>query len=288
MLAIAYWNLGKQATIQHVADLVHDVTSSRTLSGPSGEIVLGLTETGNITVSALQAKLGTDFTVEADPYKIFICVHRLKSGQLVSDFNEEKAWPFLLLRGTGQTLDAHCLWFVHRPSKFGCFNPTANSSIDASKLRERVELRENQHATNKTVLIGDFNADPYSESMVAPGALNAVMCRNMALRRKFRKQGTGGFQKKIPMFYNAMWGALGDQTNIQQPGSYYNGGDLSDTAIWHALDQVLIRPSLIHVLYPDTPKFLTNIGSTSLLSPRANAVDTRISDHLPVLVTLKI
>ncbi|MEY9828929.1 hypothetical protein ABIA25_000744 [Sinorhizobium fredii] len=288
MLAIAYWNLGKRAVVQHVVDLIHEVTSSRTLSGPNGDIVLGLTETAKINVPTLERALGTDFTVTASAYKKFICVHRLKSGQLVSAFEEEKAWPFLLRRGAGQTLETHCLWFVHRPSKLGHFNSTSNSTLDAANLRQRVEFRESEYATDKSVLIGDFNADPYSESMVAAEALNSVMCRNIAIRMKYRTKGNGRYKKIIPMFYNAMWSALGDQTDTQQPGSYYNGGDLSDSAIWHALDQVLIRPSLIPVLNTGTPKFLTRIGSTSLLSPQANAVDTSISDHLPVLVTLKI
>lgn len=288
MLAIGYWNLGKRATVKHVTDLVHEVTSSRMLSGPNGDIILGLSETGKITAPILQSALGTDFIVKTSDYKKFICVQRLRSGQLVSTFEEEKAWPFLLHRGTGQTLETHLLWFVHRPSKLGHINSTSYSAVDAANLRQQVESWELQYSTNKSVLIGDFNADPYSESMVAADALNSVMCRNIALRMRSRQKGSGRSKKIIPMFYNAMWSALGDQTDTQQPGSYYNGGDLSDSAIWHALDQVLIRPSLIPVLDTGTPKFLTRIGSTSLLSPKANAVDTSISDHLPVLVTLKI
>lgn len=288
MIAIAYWNLGKRALVHHVVDLINDVTSSPTLSGSHGEIILGLTETRTVTISALTAALGPAFTVSASPYKKFICIFRLKTGRLTSEFEEEHAWPLALQRGRGKALQAYHLWFVHRSSPFGKFNPGAYSVLDAAKLRERVELREVEHVTDNSLLIGDFNNDPYSEAMVAGQALNAVMCRDIAERMRYRTVGRGRFRKKIPLFYNAMWGGLGDQTDTEQPGSFYNGGDVSDSAIWHALDQVLVRPSVIPHLKKGTPKFITKIGSTRLLLPSTNAVDISVSDHLPVLVSLKI
>ncbi|MBB3139135.1 hypothetical protein FHS26_006921 [Rhizobium pisi] len=288
MLAIAYWNLGKRAQVQHVVDLTFELTESPSLSGPHGEAIIGLSETGRISVQSLRAALGTAFSVYASDYKSFICISKLASGQLTSEFEEEHAWPFLLHRGAGQTLETHCLWFVHRPSPFGKFNPRTYSTLDAAKLRQRVEVREAEQAIAKSILIGDFNSDPYCDSMVAAGALNSAMCRNIASHMRFRTEGKGRYQKKIPMFYNAMWANLGDQTSTAQPGSFFNDGDISDSTIWHALDQVLIRPSLIPTLPTGTPKYLTNIRATNLLKPQSNGIDTTISDHLPVVVTMKI
>ncbi|MNY53860.1 hypothetical protein D3C86_1896580 [compost metagenome] len=116
--------------------------------------------------------------------------------------------------------------------------------------------------------------------MTGLDGLNAVMCRFLA--RKAPRQ-RGGLKRQY--FYNPMWGLLGDQTPQNQPASYYMSSDTG--ALWHALDQVLIRPEIISELQ-DSPRVVTEIADESLLSSRSRQVKKAISDHLPISIRLAI
>jgi len=60
---------------------------------------------------------------------------------------------------------------------------------------------------SRTFLAGDFNMDPYDDGMLGAGALHGMMTRRTALLGS--RIVDGG---RYHMFYNPMWGFMGDRT----------------------------------------------------------------------------
>lgn len=130
----------------------------------------------------------------------------------------------------------------------------------------------------KTIVVGDFNMNPFEEAMIAGSAFNSVMCRQIAKKKERKIQG-----RNYPYFYNPSWNFFGD---FQQPaGTYYYSSSEHVNYKWNVFDQVLIRPELIDYFELESFQIVRHDGKNSLLS-KEGIPDSKISDHLPVLFTL--
>ena len=178
------------------------------------------------------------------------------------------------------------LGFVHLSSPFGKWNSDTHMLDEGRRLSEQIGEFEVCRKTPDSLLIGDFNMDPYSPATINGKGLNAAMCRAIASRGT-RKFGSPPFDRDYRYFYNPMWRLLGDCSASSQPGSFYRSGDSTGAVFWHCLDQVLVRPGLIACLVQDTPRLVIHSGKSDLLTSR-RVVDKKISDHLPVLVSLDL
>src|SRR5215211_5035003 len=94
----------------------------------------------------------------------------------------------------------------------------------------------------RTVLVGDFNMNPFDLGMVGAQALNAVMTRDLA-----RREGRTVAGRPYRYFYNPMWGCYGDRTP-GPAGTYYYSAPGPRGYYWHLFDQVLLRPTLMESL----------------------------------------
>lgn len=152
----------------------------------------------------------------------------------------------------------------------------ADQRLIAEETRKFVEGVEEANETERTVVIGDFNMDPFTPAMVDIGGLNAVMCRRRAARG-FRTR------KRVSrrMFYNPMWNLLGDFE--APPGSYYWRNTQAEGYFWHMLDQVLVRPVFAERI--SRLRVITHAGTTPLTS--ASGLPS-VSDHLPIFVELEL
>lgn len=155
---------------------------------------------------------------------------------------------------------------------------SSDQRLIANETHELVERFEDACQTEHTVVIGDFNMDPFTPAMVDIGGLNAVMCRRRAGRvvRTTRRVSRR-------MFYNPMWNLLGDVE--APPGSYYWQKTQAEGYFWHMLDQVLVRPIFAERI--SRLQIITRTGTTALTS--ASGLPLRgVSDHLPIFVELDL
>ncbi len=134
---------------------------------------------------------------------------------------------------------------------------------------------ESQRKHRQTVVVGDFNMDPYHKGMVASHAFHAVMDQKIAKRESRAVQGVEHF-----FFYNPMWSRLGDHSP-GPPGTYYNAKASPECHFWHAWDQVLVRPGLLDNFNVSNLSVITRIARESLLNKRGLPA-SRFSDHLPI------
>ncbi|ASF38877.1 hypothetical protein CEH05_07020 [Halobacillus halophilus] len=98
--------------------------------------------------------------------------------------------------------------FVHFPSKLHMddFDHGEESRI----FKKEVEDVEGQCKSNKTVLVGDFNMNPFEQGMMAASAINSYPTKYEAskVQRKVKS-------RSYNMFYNPMWNFLGIQVSLR-------------------------------------------------------------------------
>jgi hypothetical protein len=162
------------------------------------------------------------------------------------------------------------LCFVHLPSKLFM---SEDDQMDESRLfKMEVEATKKECNVSDTIIMGDFNMNPFERGMAAASGIHSIPCRLTAQRGSREVKG-----RSFSMFYNPMWNLLGDSDD--KPGSYYFAGAIHLNYFWHLLDQVIIRPSLIPHFRTDSLTIIDVIGTNKLVDDHHRP---KISDHLPI------
>jgi hypothetical protein len=167
---------------------------------------------------------------------------------------------------------------AHLPSKL--HRNQNDQTAHMVNMREDIERVECAIGHDRTIIIGDLNANPFEPSVYSAFGLHATSTKSIA--------STGGRSIKNirhKFFYNPMWGRLGDESP-GPPGTHYSNYGEHDKIFWHTFDQLLIRPSLLKYYTSENLTILTEIGEHRLLSTRGKLEP--ISDHLPILFHLPI
>ena len=167
---------------------------------------------------------------------------------------------------------------VHLPSKLHWSGES--QAFECAELASRIAAEEDHVGHRRTVLVGDFNMNPFEAGMVAAGGLNSVMSRRIASRLTRTVQG-----RDYRFFYNPMWGCLGDAGG-ETAGSYFYDSAEHVNYFWNVFDQVLIRPELAQGFDPSQLKIVTSAGARSLVRADGRPDHVTCSDHLPVVFEL--
>ena len=164
---------------------------------------------------------------------------------------------------------------LHLPSKLHLSED--DQLLRAANLREVIERVEVEVGHSNTLVLGDFNMNPFDKGMVSAHGLNSVPAASTAGKGTRTIDG-----RAYGFFYNPSWNLLGDRN--RPPGTYYHRSPSVLSHYWNTLDQVLLRPAIATRLLPNSLRTLTSAGPTSL----TNADDTpAASDHLPIAFTIE-
>lgn len=155
----------------------------------------------------------------------------------------------------------------------------------ANEALKIIEEIETGHGIEKTILIGDFNMNPYEQGMTDFFGIHSTMCRNTALKMMKKLGG----EKKRHLF-NPSWQAyasVGD--SVKPAGTLYYDGDpyASRTDYWNLLDQVVISPTLVSNSKEFSIITGINKGQYNLLKDLKPDSD-KFSDHLPILYKIEL
>lgn len=172
------------------------------------------------------------------------------------------------------------LGVAHVPSKLRFSDQS--QVLECVKLAQMIQRAEQKEGHYRTVLVGDFNMNPFEAGVVGTGALNATMTRSRARMGARKVQG-----ESYDFFYDPMWGHFGDRDD-RPAGTYYYPHSEHVVYFWNMFDQVMVRPSLIERLDIDRIRIVDRIGSVSLLSKDGTPDQTVASDHLPLTFTLRL
>jgi hypothetical protein len=169
---------------------------------------------------------------------------------------------------------------VHFPSKLRW--KEESQILECTRLANEIQDAEKKAGHQRTVLVGDFNMNPFETGVVSAGGVHAVMDRRTARR------GTRVVQdREYPLFYNPMWGLFGDGTR-GPAGTYHYSDSQHKVYFWNMFDQVLIRPALLGRFRLDDLEVIRHTGEQSLLTKAGLPNRSAGSDHLPILFGLSL
>jgi hypothetical protein len=270
MTTFLFWNLNKKRIERLVANLaeLHEVD------------VLILTECeipAHVMLEALNAGASPMFHLTDSQRQEIVIYTRFSSEFLQKKFDSPRLTVRRLrLPGADEIL----LAAVHSPSKVNWRD--ASQSAECYELSSNIRRIEDEVGHRRTVLVGDFNMNPFEDGMVAANGLNAVMARMVAARETRTVQA-----RQYPFFYNPMWGHFGDVTGSPS-GTFYYGTSEHVAYFWNMFDQVLIRPGLLSIFRNEGLKILSNSGEISFLTVKGLPNISVASDHLPILFQLDL
>lgn len=103
------------------------------------------------------------------------------------------------------------------------------------RLQRDLEIVEADQKHNKSILIGDFNLEPFDRGFVSSEGLHAVSSLRLA-QREIRKVA----YESRRILYNPMWSHLGDRPS-EPAGTYFHPSGVIGFG-WRMFDQVLFCP----------------------------------------------
>lgn len=172
------------------------------------------------------------------------------------------------------------LGLVHFPSKV---NWTSQSqAVECGELVRQIESLENNRKHKRTILLGDFNMNPFEDGMISSGYFHATMDLEIAKSQKRVVQG-----KEYDYFYNPMWGFYGDLGKGQVSGTHYYNSSEHLNYKWNIYDQVLVRPQLLDEFALDELEIITESKESVYLTNKKQ-LNKKFSDHLPIKLTLNL
>lgn len=173
---------------------------------------------------------------------------------------------------------------VHMYSKTWVEREQDNFNRD---LLKKVDEFEQLTGHKNTLIVGDFNYNPFDASMIDPFMFSAVSSRKLVTDLKERKVGSN--VKRL--FYNPMWNKLGDY-DVKRgevfPGTYFRNKANSEEFHWNCLDGVLLSEGLVYKIDLDTLEIITESLSFDRLKDRTSYNLEWMSDHFPVVFTLNL
>ena len=167
---------------------------------------------------------------------------------------------------------------VHLAS--GLHQSIEDRNILAKRLRRDLDTTEEDANHDRTVIVGDFNLNPYDDSIVSSDALHAISSFSEAKRGSRTVQG-----ESSKFFYNPMWSLLGDRSK-GPPGTYFWKQSSPTGFGWQMIDQVIFRPSVLESFRDFEVDILTTAGDNSLLGKNGRPKRST-SDHLPLFFEFK-
>ncbi|PWK28571.1 Endonuclease/Exonuclease/phosphatase family protein [Arcicella aurantiaca] len=166
---------------------------------------------------------------------------------------------------------------VHLPDNRNNKSESINSY--AGEVARAIKAIEEEKKLYKTIVVGDFNLNPYDKGMVDACSFHAIM--DSEIVKKGLRVVSG---KEYRYFYNPMWSLHGDIGNNVAGSYFYKNAELVNYH-WNVFDQVLLGPSLIDNFDKNSLKFIDSDGVKTLLKKGA-LPNKKYSDHLPLMFTL--
>jgi exonuclease III len=181
---------------------------------------------------------------------------------------------------------SYLLFGLHFPSKIYCSN--TKQEYLARKMKTYIERMEKEVKHQNTIIVGDFNMNPFEKAMLLPDAFNASMSIN------FTNKSKKVYDINESAFYNPTWVLTGDfhsRTNERKvPGTLYYDDMDEQATYWQLYDQVIFRPGMESKFISSSLEILEGFKNTdkSFLNEKSEPNTENFSDHLPIKFTFNL
>ena len=156
-------------------------------------------------------------------------------------------------------------------------------ALECVNLARDIEIVEEDSGIFETLIIGDFNMNPYESGLVAANGLHALPDLNHISKNPSGRKIDGVNYK---YFYNPMWNFFGDSEKPFGTHYYREPGHVSRE--WNIYDQVIYRAGLSKFVMNDGVKIIHQINTENLITALNRPDRDSYSDHLPILIKLTI
>jgi hypothetical protein len=271
---IAFWNVNKKLLSSEIADLAIDNDIDVLILAECSEATSAILHELNLKALTggyyfYEVTTISDKTAKRLPLKFITKIPQSQIRPVQDSPANYYSVKEVALVGTNILICG-----VHLPSKL--HKREYKLAQFAREICPEILNIEKLNNNKNTIVIGDFNMNPFDEGIAEDDAFFAVSSRIIALRQYRRG--------KENIFYNPTWNLYGDYP--APPGTYYKPGGYRNL-FWHSLDQVLLRPPLIENYVEGSLKILTKIGPKNLLTNYGFPNSTKYSDHLPIIFSIK-
>jgi len=173
------------------------------------------------------------------------------------------------------------LFPVHFPSKVNWSdNSLALECVNLSRDIEDVEIETKE---GNTIVMGDFNMNPFENGFVAANGLHALQDLEHVAGKPSGRIIDG---VNYRYFYNPMWNFFGDHKKPLGTHYYRESGHVSQE--WNIYDQVIYRPSLGQHIQEDSVEILHSVNGEDLINALNRPDKANYSDHLPIVLKINI
>ncbi|MBK9284037.1 MAG: endonuclease/exonuclease/phosphatase family protein [Sphingobacteriaceae bacterium] len=157
-----------------------------------------------------------------------------------------------------------------------------SQALECVNLSQDISKIESLTKCNNTLLIGDFNMNPFDFGMVSSNGLNAISSLEYVTDNPIGRKVDGSHYRFL---YNPMWNFFGDQSKPMATYYYRSSGHVSHE--YHILDQIILSGTMKQYLTSNCVQIVTKIGGINLAAiyDRPNEI---YSDHFPIKIKLKI
>ena len=259
-MKILFWNLNRKSNEKWVSDIIleNDV-----------DIAI-FAEYQNTSFNTVISNL-------KDEYKHHIGYNYCKKITLVC----KKQIGVVTKREQGRYILYTCFVNQHYYNIIGIHLPSPPHSDSSSRklvIRDIIHYineLENEEKNINTIVIGDFNCNPFDEEIIEKDSFNAVLFKSL-MQQEIITYGN----KKWRRFYNPILHFISEDTMTY--GSIYYSSSIK-TLYWNSFDQILVRKGLVNNI--SSLQYLRTIKKKSLL--KKVMPNDAISDHLPLLVDFR-
>ncbi len=270
MTKFLFWNLNRRNISELIANLAIQENIDILIFA---ECIIGLAE----LLTTLNSNQSQKYSFAFSPSKRILILSRLPHNSILPVADND----YLSIRRVIPPAGVEILLVaVHLSSKF--YQDSEDQALTATRFARIIEQEENVLGHRRTVVIGDFNMNPFEIGLVGGEALHAVMDKQTALKESRIITGQERF-----FFYNPMWSRMGDES--QGPaGTYYRQSSKQVNYFWNTFDQILLRPQLISRFDSESFKVLEAVKETSLLTKEGIPDSAVASDHLPIVFGMNL
>lgn len=194
-----------------------------------------------------------------------------KKSIAIKPYKEEKRYAIYQIH---ENEKKYLLTVVHLSSAMHLEENARNKKAEIiSNSLKKIEADFYYKEEFKSIIVGDFNLQPYSEGIIGVYGFNATKSKEKALQIKRTIDGENHY-----FYFNPIWKLMGENKMVQ--GTYYNSSDQQLKSIyWYSFDEVLIRPYFIDKFNWDYFDIVEKTKSYNFLS-HSTIDKINYSDHL--------
>jgi exonuclease III len=223
-MTVVFWNLHNSGDTKAVRMLIESCCPH----------VLIFVEASNLDLESVAPKTYTLIQSVIQP-TADIRALSLRSAVQMSIVQEHKGHLSLYRLLTQD--DVFLIAGIHFPSKL--FQDEKSQLCEAIDYMQQIGRAEKDFDISKTIIIGDFNMNPFEPGMIAGNAFNSVCSMEVAMKRQRQVQTVS-----YGYFYNPSWRLYGNHLT-EKYGTYFHHSPGHCDFHWNIFDQALLRPSIL-------------------------------------------